>query len=349
MRYSKYKSSDVVEMVKELGVAYHGNVYLDHARSDFKEMQEHGCNSVILAMSEYDFEHWRGQYYKMAKIAKEEYDFTVYINFWAWGRIFGGEAPSVFLSNNAKYRQTFSKTQEPFPAACFNTKSFRSYIQQAVRKVAQVREVDGFFWDEPHYAYNELNVLPEDLSPYFVCHCESCQELFQTQYNYAMPQKENADVRHFKEQRLLALLQGLCHTVKKVDDTKKNIICVMPSHASTGISDWNKVCFEEMDVLATDPYWIVYQKDLEWVRNETEKLVTIARSHKKKAQLWVLAFRIPDGREPELEAVIEIFHNSGADSIYAWLYRGGLQTLIKSQNPGRVWKTIGTAFKKLQK
>jgi hypothetical protein len=42
-------------MVKEVGVAYHGNVYLDHARADFKEMQEHGCNSVLLAMSEYDY------------------------------------------------------------------------------------------------------------------------------------------------------------------------------------------------------------------------------------------------------------------------------------------------------
>ena len=99
-------------MVRELGVAYHGNVYLDHARADFGDMQAHGCNSVLLAMSEYDFAEWRGQYYKMAKIAKEEFGFTVYINFWAWGRVFGGEAPSFFLNNNARSRQIFSKTQK---------------------------------------------------------------------------------------------------------------------------------------------------------------------------------------------------------------------------------------------
>ncbi|MHA1131414.1 MAG: hypothetical protein ACTSQQ_11475, partial [Candidatus Helarchaeota archaeon] len=161
-------------MIRELGVAYHGNVYLDHARSDFKEMQEHGCNSVILAMSEYDYEQWRGQYYKMAKIAKHEFDFTVYINFWAWGRVFGGEAPSVFLSNNFKYRQIFSKTQNPVPAACFNAKTFQLYIKNAVKRVARIKEIDGFFWDEPHWAYSEFNLVPEDLSPYFVCHCQSC-------------------------------------------------------------------------------------------------------------------------------------------------------------------------------
>ena len=67
-------------MIKELGVAYHGNIYLDHARSDFQEMQNYGCNSVLLAMSEYDFEQWRSHYFKLAEIAKEEFCFSVYIN-----------------------------------------------------------------------------------------------------------------------------------------------------------------------------------------------------------------------------------------------------------------------------
>ncbi len=336
-------------MVKELGVAYHGNVYLDHARADFREMQEHGCNSVILAMSEYDYDQWRGQYFKMAKIAKDEFNFTVYINFWAWGRVFGGEPPSIFLNNNVAFRQIFSKTQQAFPAACFNTKAFRSYIKRAIRKVARVREIDGFFWDEPHYAYSELNLLPEDLSPYYVCNCDVCQNLFFQRYQYKMPDKENDDVFKFKEEQLLDFLQDICRTVKKIDLTKKNIICVMPSHATTGLSDWNRVCFDEMDVLATDPYWIVYQKDLHWVREEAKKLVRVARTNRKEAQLWVLAFSIPANRESEIETVVEIFDTSGADSIYAWLYRGGLQTFLKSQNPPLVWKTLGEAFQKIKK
>jgi hypothetical protein len=335
-------------MVKELGVAYHGNVYLDHARSDFKEMQDHGCNSVLLAMSEYDFEQWRSHYFKLAEIAKREFEFLVNINFWAWGRIFGGEAPSVFLSNNDAFRQIFSKTQKAFPAACFNTKAFQSYIKAAVKKIARVKEIDGFFWDEPHYAYSELNLLPTDLSPYFVCHCATCKDLFFKQFQYKMPQEENKDVISFKEQNLLLFLQNLCQTVKSVDSTKKNIICVMPSHASTGIANWDKVCFAEMDVLASDPYWILYQQDFKWVDLESQKLVETARKHQKAAQLWVLAFCIPKGREPEIQDVVKILNRAGADSIFAWLYRGGLQTLIKSDNPSLVWETVGQAFNKVK-
>lgn len=332
----------------ELGVAYHGNVYLDHARSDFKEMQDHGCNSVLLVMSEYDYEQWRGKYFKMAKIAKEEFDFSVYVNFWAWGRIFGGEAPSIFLNNNINFRQVFSKTQRTFPAACFNTKAFQSYIKKAVEKMARGKEIDGFFWDEPHYAFSEENILPINLSPYYVCNCEVCQQLFFQKYKYEMPKKENKDIIEFKEQRLIGFLQDLCRTVKKVDTSKENTICVMPSLASTGISNWGEICFEEMDVLATDPYWILYQKDLQWVKKEAEKLVRIARNRQKEAQLWVLAFLIPENREHEIKDAVEILTESGADSIYAWLYRGGLQTLIKSANPALVWETIGAAFKKIR-
>ncbi|HUX99037.1 MAG TPA: hypothetical protein VMV49_05750 [Candidatus Deferrimicrobium sp.] len=335
-------------MVKEVGVAYHGNVYSDHARADFKEMQDHGCNSVLLAMSEYDYEQWRWQYFKLAKIAKEEFGFYVYINFWAWGRIFGGEAPSLFLNNNVEFRQIFSKTQKAFPAACFNSKAFQTYIRKAIKKVAQVKEITGFFWDEPHYAYSELNLLPTNLSPFYVCHCKGCQSLFSQQYGYNMPVEENSDVLEFKEQRLLEFLQNLCKIVKTEDSTKKNVICVMPTHASTGISNWDKVCFPEMDVLATDPYWIIYQKDLNWVREESNHLVRIAKKYQKEAQLWVLAFMIPKDREAEIKKVVEILNQAGADSIYAWLYRGCLQTMLKSDNPPLVWKNIGEAFRNLK-
>ena len=120
-------------MVKELGVAYYGNVFLDHARQDFKEMQEHGCNAVLLAMSEYDYVNWRDHYFEMARIVKKEFDFNVYLNFWAWGRVFGGEAPSFFLVKDTENRQIYSKTQKPLPAACFMRKPFQKNLKKAIR------------------------------------------------------------------------------------------------------------------------------------------------------------------------------------------------------------------------
>jgi hypothetical protein len=214
--------------------------------------------------------------------------------------------------------------------------------------MARCKEIDGFFWDEPHYAYSEENTLPTDLSPHYVCGCEVCRRLFLRKYGYDMHEKENHDIHEFKEQNLIGFLQDLCRTVKNTEASKKNTICIMPSFAATGISTWDHVCFAEMDTLATDPYWILYGKDLKWVKKEAEKLVGTAREHRKAAQLWVLAFLIPENREHEIEEAVEILAASGADSIFAWLFKGGLQTVIRSSNPRLVWQTVGSAFTRIR-
>ena len=185
--------------IKELGVSYYGNIYPDHARRDFKEMQEHGCNAVLLAMSEYDYTNWRDQIFEMANIAKQEFGFNVYLNFWAWGRIFGGEASSFFLVSDIENRQIYSKTQKPLPGACFMRKPFRKYMKKAIKKTIKVKAINGYFWDEPHFAYGKKNIFPENISPYFTCRCDVCQDLFKTKFNYEMPSKENDDIFKFKE------------------------------------------------------------------------------------------------------------------------------------------------------
>jgi len=37
-------------MVKELGVAYYGNLFPDRVKEDLEEIIEHGCNSVLFAI-----------------------------------------------------------------------------------------------------------------------------------------------------------------------------------------------------------------------------------------------------------------------------------------------------------
>ena len=44
--------------VKETGVSYYGLNYPEHAERDFKEMIQHNCNAVILALSEFDIDFW---------------------------------------------------------------------------------------------------------------------------------------------------------------------------------------------------------------------------------------------------------------------------------------------------
>ena len=40
--------------IKHTAVSYYGLNYVEHAIEDFKEMKEHGCDTVILAITEFD-------------------------------------------------------------------------------------------------------------------------------------------------------------------------------------------------------------------------------------------------------------------------------------------------------
>ena len=45
--------------ITQTAVSYYGLGYVEHAAADFQEMIEHGCNTVYLAVTEFDFDFWR--------------------------------------------------------------------------------------------------------------------------------------------------------------------------------------------------------------------------------------------------------------------------------------------------
>ena len=44
--------------IKHTAVSYYGFNYVEHAEKDFLEMKEHGCDTVILAITEFDKDYW---------------------------------------------------------------------------------------------------------------------------------------------------------------------------------------------------------------------------------------------------------------------------------------------------
>ena len=44
--------------VKHTAVSYYGLNYAEHAEKDFREMAGHGCDTVILAITEFDMDFW---------------------------------------------------------------------------------------------------------------------------------------------------------------------------------------------------------------------------------------------------------------------------------------------------
>ncbi|MHA1311756.1 MAG: hypothetical protein ACTSQO_12660 [Candidatus Helarchaeota archaeon] len=338
-------------MVKELGVAYYGNVFPDHARIDLEEMARHGCNSVLVAMSEYDWEVWRKNIMKIARIAKEEFNFNVYLNFWSWGGIFGGEAPSFFLHKNTDFRQVKSisnkrGTHDKVAAVCFNTSEFKNYLFKAIKNVCKYEFIDGFFWDEPHFYY-----LPKSAIS-FTCRCDTCQKLFKQEYNREMPVKLDNDVIKFKENSIIKFLKDLSLKIKEISPSKKIIVCLNPPPLESGISDWDNFVYslkDVIDVFASDPYWLLFGKSLNYVEKFTEKTVSIAKKYGINSQLWCLGFLVQRKKELELKEAIKIFDKYNVDSIFTWCFRGAEGMSLSCSNPKKVWDVIGDVYNELKR
>jgi len=335
----------VLKIVKELGVAYFGNLFPDRAKEDMKEMIDHGCNSILIAMSEYDWIQWRTNIFKICQIAKD-LGFTVYMNLWAWGSVFGGEAPSFFLHNNVDYRQIISTNGKKVAAACFNTIEFKNYIYNAIKILAEKDFIDGFLWDEPHYYYTRPNV------DFYTCRCKTCQELFTGIYKKEIPITKTNEVIEFKENTIINFIKHISKKVKEIDPKKKVSLCLVPPPLETGISDWDKCCEklkDVIDVISCTPYWLLYRKSLNYVKKYTEKTVMLAKKYNLESLLWCLAFLVPRKKEYQLKEAIDIFDRYNVDSIFAWSYRGSEGLLHASHNPKEVWSLIGEAYNNLRR
>ena len=45
--------------IQETAVSYYGLGYVEHAAADFEEIRAHHCTTVILAVTEFEFDFWR--------------------------------------------------------------------------------------------------------------------------------------------------------------------------------------------------------------------------------------------------------------------------------------------------
>ena len=169
-------------MAKHTMVSYYGMNYVEHAERDFCEMKEHGCDTVLLALTEFDLDFWFPNINNIIKAAHRA-GLRCIADTWGIGKYFGGEQVSLFLQNNIHHRQVSAYTGEVLNAACFNTNSFRDYFTGLCLKLAKNTEIDGFFWDEPHYAYPKAYAsITGGAGDDWACRCPECMEKFRAYY-----------------------------------------------------------------------------------------------------------------------------------------------------------------------
>lgn len=335
--------------VQETGVSYYCPTYVEHARRDFQEMLDHNCTAVLLALSEFDLDFWFPNIKAIAEAGKEM-GLKVYLDTWGIGKWFGGEPPSLFLTNNPGNRQVSAFTGEPLPACCFNTKAFRDYFFDLCEKLAREVEADGFFWDEPHYALPKgYASITGGAGDDWSCRCPVCQRMFEELYGYEMPRQLTAEVKRFRHDRALDILETASRRIRQIRPASKIICCV---HATLGTyyvtenrgyDNWDRVAASEAcDVFSTTI--LSYQLPRTFFRSITERTLAIARKHGKGCQRWLMGYYQEPEDLDEINKIIHLYAELGVESLFAWTYRGGHGTVLAAPRALEVWDTIGRAY-----
>lgn len=335
--------------VKETGVSYYGLSYPEHAERDFKEMIDHHCNAVILALSEFDIDFWLPNIIEITKVAKG-LGLKVYLDTWGVGKWFGGEPPSLFLNNNAGNRQVSAFTDEILPAACFNTQAFKEYFYSICEKLAEQVDADGFFWDEPHYALPKSYAsITGGAGDDWACRCKVCKKQFRDRFEYKMPKIMNRDVVNFREDTALDILQEASRRIKVIKPNCKIVCCV---HATIntyyvkegrGYDNWDKVArVKEFDVFSTTI--LNYKLPRSYFKSITEETLKVAKRHNKTSQRWLMNYYQQPDDISEIKEIVKLYADMGVESLFAWTYRGGHGTVLAAPDALQMWNALGEAY-----
>ena len=340
--------------IKHTAISYYGLNYVEHATADFKEMMEHGCDTVILAITEFDMDFWFPNINPIVKSA-HKLGLRVLADLWGIGKFFGGEQVSLFLQNNIHNRQVSALTGEPINAACFNTTSFREYFEGLCLKLARETEIDGFFWDEPHYKMpNHYSSLIPGAGDDWTCRCPVCQKKFIEQYGYEMPKLMNDDVRRFRRKEALFTLSEASRKIKEVNPNLEITCCVLATlddyyrQENRGYDDWDAVC--------ACPYFDVFSTTIidwnfpnEFIKNITDRTVKMAKKYGKQSERWLFGYYSQPDDWSRIDEIVDIYNDAGVDRLAAWTYRGGYGTNLAAKDPIELWDNIGRNYKRVLK
>ncbi len=335
--------------VKETGVSYYGLSYPEHAERDFREMIDHNCNAVILALSEFDIDFWFPNIVEITKVAKG-LGLKVYLDTWGIGKWFGGEPPSIFLTNNPRNRQVSAFTGEMLPAVCFNTKAFRDYFYAICEKLATYVDADGFFWDEPHYALPKSYAsITGGAGDDWACRCPVCMKKFEEQYGYEMPKILTREVIEFRENGALDILATASDIIKQIRPASKIVCCVHATinnyyvKENRGYDNWDKVAkVNSFDVFSTTI--LSYRLPRSYFRSITQQTVDVAQKYGKGSQRWLMNYYQEPDDISEIKEITHLYADMGVESLFAWTYRGGHGTVLAAPHALEMWDMLGEAY-----
>ena len=338
--------------ITQTAISYYGLNYVEHAAADFKEMKEHGCTAVYLAVTEFDFDFWRPNIPVIVDKA-HEIGLKVIIDPWGNGKYFGGEQVSKFLQDNVENRQVSALTGEKLPYACFNTNSYRDYFMNFCTTLAREAHADGFFWDEPHYAFPKgIASITGGVADDWTCRCPVCQKKFYDYYGYEMPKYLTNDVKQFRWREALAILSNTSKAIKEIDSKQEITCCVHATQNSYYVTELRG--YDNWDMVGACPYFDVFSTTIiNWAlpeafyRDITDRTVAIAKKYGKKSERWFMGYYKQPADFAQIDKWTDIAVAAGVDRLSAWTYRGGYGTVLAAPDALGLWDRIGANYRRV--
>jgi hypothetical protein len=328
------------------GVSYFGARDVRHVTADMADIAAHHCSFVVHTFSEADY-YFYSKAMKEVVAVSHEAGLDVYMDPWGVGGVFGGEAFSRFVMENPDQCQRQADGKN-LPSACLNREAFRSFMKKWI-DAAVATGTDFLFWDEPHFYIPRAVWRGAQRPDEWACTCTACRGLFSARFGHAMPLVMDEEVIGFRDESIVSFFTEMTGYAK--GKGIKNALCVLPEeNPLIGISSWEKLAsIPALDVIGTDPYWIVFNKPLEqYVGEACAKIRGLAARYGKEPQMWVQAYGVPVGREGEVGRAVEVIAAAGIANIAAWSYRGGAPMNLASDDPARVWEVLGEAYRKVR-
>jgi len=322
----------------KLGCSYFGNRILRHVAEDMKSLAEKHFTYVVHTFSENDYFFYRDTIGEIVKITKD-CGMEAVIDPWGVGKIFGGEAFSVYITTHPEVCQILDDGKTS-GNACPNHPGFRSFMKEWIDAAIRTG-ADYLFWDEPHfYLPGWMGGRPDTWG----CRCRYCREKYQEKYGSPMPEGETDEVKQFKHECILDFLQEMINYTHAGGG--KNSLCTLPGSARNDQAFMDLASLQNLDNFGTDPYWYAAKRDVrEYVGDFSRKVVGACREKNLEGHIWIQGFSIPAGREEEIRTAVELAVKEGVRDLAVWGFDACSHiSWIAPADPKKAWNIICDSF-----
>ena len=300
----------------QVATSYFGNRIVRHVETDVRRLRTQGFDILVHTFSENDLRFYRETMKEIVK-ATHESGLEVWIDPWGVGGVFGGEAFSDAALRHRHWLQVDASGNQ-LPACCPSNPGFQAFIRHWIEAALETG-ADAVFWDEPHFYSNNKN---EPLG----CHCKYCRELAEQ-----------------NQPAIGSFLREVCSRVKNAGS--KNVVCVLPSSLQDQRTDW----LQSVTNLGSTPFWSLHDADPEQYVTDVGAQVKQAASRAGiQTHLWIQGFRIPAGKEEEIQRSTVAAAKLGVDVIAIWGFDGcEAMSALACERPQIAWASFLAAIRAL--